>query len=108
MARCRLAESNRILIRRRIRSRASGVAWRLADGSPVATQALAAAGADLVEAVKHAERVILEAGIPLGGVALTEERTQALLPKGYRLLVHQFDVLILKQFVWQAAAWRDA
>jgi len=39
---------------------------------------------------------------------LTEERTQALLPKGYRLLVHQFDVLILKQFVWQAAAWRDA
>lgn len=62
----------------------------------------------LVEAVKHAERVIFEAGIPLGGVALTEERTQALLPKGYRLLVHQFDVLILKQFVWQAAAWRDA
>jgi 2-keto-3-deoxy-L-rhamnonate aldolase RhmA len=61
----------------------------------------------LVEAIEHAERVILEAGIPLGGVALTEEATRALLGRGYRLLVHHFDVLILKQFVRQTAAWRS-
>jgi hypothetical protein len=54
------------------------------------------------------ERVILEAGLPpLGGAALTKEQTQALVQKGYRLLWHQFDVLILKQFVRQTAQWRS-
>lgn len=62
---------------------------------------------ELVEAVNHAERVILDAGIPLGGAALTPEQTQALMEKGYRLLWHNFDVLILKQFVRQAAQWRS-
>jgi hypothetical protein len=62
---------------------------------------------ELVEAVNHAERVILEAGLPLGGAALTKEQTQALVQKGYRLLWHQFDVLILKQFVRQTAQWRS-
>lgn len=61
----------------------------------------------LVAAMNHAERVILEAGIPLGGVALTKEQTRALVKKGYRLLGHQFDVLILKQFVRQTAEWRS-
>jgi 4-hydroxy-2-oxoheptanedioate aldolase len=61
---------------------------------------------ELVEAVSHAERVILEAGIPLAGAALTKEQTQALLKKGYRLLWHHFDVLILKQFVRQTVEWR--
>jgi 4-hydroxy-2-oxoheptanedioate aldolase len=60
-----------------------------------------------VAAVDHAERVILEAGIPLGGAALTKEQTQALVEKGYRLLWHQFDVLILEQFVTQAIGWRS-
>jgi 4-hydroxy-2-oxoheptanedioate aldolase len=62
---------------------------------------------ELIEAINHAERVILEAGIPLGGAALTREQTQALLKKGYRLLWHHFDLLILKQFVRQTAAWRS-
>jgi 4-hydroxy-2-oxoheptanedioate aldolase len=61
---------------------------------------------ELREAMTEAERVILEAGIPLGGAAMTKEQTQEILTKGYRLPVHQFDVLILKQFVQQAAEWR--
>jgi 4-hydroxy-2-oxoheptanedioate aldolase len=63
---------------------------------------------ELVEAVTHAERVIGESGIALGGAALTQEQTQALLKKGYRLLWHAFDVLMLKQFVRQAAEWRSS
>jgi 4-hydroxy-2-oxoheptanedioate aldolase len=62
---------------------------------------------ELVDAIKHAERIILEAGIPLGGAALTQEQTQLLMKKGYRLLWHHFDVLILKHFVRQTAAWRS-
>ena len=61
---------------------------------------------ELVEAVTYAERVIREAGIALGGAALTKEATQMALKQGYRLLWHQFDVLILKQFVRQTAEWR--
>ena len=63
---------------------------------------------ELLEAVTHAERVIGESGIPLGGAALTMEQTQALLEKGYRLLWHAFDVLVLKQFVQQTAGWRSS
>ena len=62
---------------------------------------------ELVQAITHAERVILESGIPLGGVALTEEQTRVLVKKGYRLLWHAFDVLVLKQFVRQTADWRS-
>ena len=62
---------------------------------------------ELVAAINHAERVILEAGVPLGGAAMTKEQTRALVEKGYRLLGHQFDVLILKQFVRQTAEWRS-
>jgi 4-hydroxy-2-oxoheptanedioate aldolase len=61
---------------------------------------------ELIEAVTHAERVILEAGIPLGGVALTKEQTQKLLKRGYRLLLHHVDVLLLKEFVQQTVEWR--
>jgi hypothetical protein len=57
--------------------------------------------------VNHAERVILDAGIPLGGAALNQQQTHALVEKGYRLLWHNFDVLILKQFVRQTAQWRS-
>lgn len=62
---------------------------------------------ELLEAVNHAERVILEAGIPLGGAALNQQQTNALMQRGYRLLWHNFDVLILKQFVRQTADWRS-
>lgn len=61
---------------------------------------------ELLEAIEHAERVILEAGIALGGAALTREQTQAILKRGYRVLAHHFDVLMLKQFVRQTAEWR--
>jgi 4-hydroxy-2-oxoheptanedioate aldolase len=61
---------------------------------------------ELVAAVDHAERVVQQAGVPLGGAALTKQQTQALMSKGYRLLWHNFDVLILKQFVQQTAEWR--
>jgi 2-keto-3-deoxy-L-rhamnonate aldolase RhmA len=63
---------------------------------------------ELLEAITHAERVIGESGIPLGGAALTKEQTQVLLKKGYRLLWHAFDVLLLKQFVQQTAGWRSS
>jgi 4-hydroxy-2-oxoheptanedioate aldolase len=62
---------------------------------------------ELVQAVTHAERVILESGIPLAGAALTQEQTHSLVKKGYRLLWQAFDVLLLKQFVRQAAEWRS-
>src|SRR5215475_2144141 len=56
---------------------------------------------ELLEAITHAERAILAAGIALGGAALTQEQTQVLLKRGYRVLAHHFDVLMLKQFVQQ-------
>jgi 4-hydroxy-2-oxoheptanedioate aldolase len=62
---------------------------------------------ELVQAITHAERVILESGIALGGAALTEDQTRVLVKKGYRLLWHAFDVLVLKQFVRQTAGWRS-
>jgi 4-hydroxy-2-oxoheptanedioate aldolase len=40
---------------------------------------------ELVAAITHAERVIGEAGIPLGGFALTQEQTRAAIDKGYRV-----------------------
>ena len=57
-------------------------------------------------AVAHLERVILEAGIPLGAAALTREQTRAILERGYRLPVHGVDVLMLGGLVRQAAGWR--
>ncbi len=61
---------------------------------------------ELLEAVSHAEQVVLAAGVPLGGAAFTPQQAQTLLDKGYRLLWHGFDVLILGQSVRQAAQWR--
>jgi 4-hydroxy-2-oxoheptanedioate aldolase len=61
---------------------------------------------EMREAVAHLERVILEAGIPLGAAALTREQTRAILERGYRLPVHGFDVVMLGGLVRQAAEWR--
>jgi len=63
--------------------------------------------AELTEAIEHAERVIGEAGIPLGGVAQTQEQTRALTERGYRVLWHAFDVLLLRKFVSETARWRS-
>jgi 4-hydroxy-2-oxoheptanedioate aldolase len=59
----------------------------------------------LQDAVRHAERVILEAGIAMGCAAFTRDQAQASLKRGYRVLVCGFDVLMLKQQVRQAAEW---
>ena len=59
----------------------------------------------LLGAVRHVERTVLEAGIPLGGAALSREQTRDLLGRGYRMLGQGFDVLMLKQQVRQAAEW---
>ena len=59
----------------------------------------------VLEAVRHAEQAILKAGIALGAAAFTKEQAQANLKRGHRLLVHGFDVLMLKQQVRQAAEW---
>lgn len=60
----------------------------------------------LVQAVDHAERVIQRAGIPIGGVAMTQRQTRTLMDRRYRLLWHHFDVLMLREFVRTAAGWR--
>jgi hypothetical protein len=54
--------------------------------------------------VARVERAVLDSGIPLGGAAQTSERTRALTEAGYRVLIHGFDVLMLKQ---QVAAFRS-
>ena len=59
----------------------------------------------LLDAVGHVERVVREAGIPLGGAALSREQTRDLLGRGYRVLGLGFDVLMLKEQVRQAAEW---
>ena len=74
--------------------------WR--DGS---RQGLLKQG--LVEAVERAQEVILRAGIPLGGAALTAAQTHTLAGRGCRLLWHNFDVLMLKQYVKETAEWRS-
>lgn len=58
------------------------------------------------EAAAKLERAILAAGIPLGGLAATQEQTEELIARGYRLPVHGFDVLMLGTLVRQAAEWR--
>lgn len=61
---------------------------------------------ELTEAIDHAERVILSSGIPLGGVGQSHEQTGILVEKGYRVIWHAFDVLVLTQFVRQTGQWR--
>ena len=34
--------------------------------------------------------------MPLGGVAMTADQSASLIAKGYRVLLHGFDVLMLK------------
>ena len=44
-------------------------------------------------------------GVPLGGVALTAEQSASLIAKGYRVLLHGFDVLMLKSQVASFMLW---
>jgi len=61
---------------------------------------------EMRDAIGRLEKVILEAGIPLGTYALSREQTRALLDKGYRLPVHGVDVLMIAGLVRQTAEWR--
>jgi 4-hydroxy-2-oxoheptanedioate aldolase len=58
------------------------------------------------EAMARIERAVFAAGLPLGGAALNAEQTRALMARGYRLLLHGFDVLMLGQLVRQTTEWR--
>ncbi|MEA2480173.1 MAG: 4-hydroxy-2-oxoheptanedioate aldolase [Thermoleophilaceae bacterium] len=60
--------------------------------------------APFLEAVASVERAAHAASIPLGTSALTPEQSRAAVTSGYRVLIHGFDVLMLKQ---QVAAFRD-
>src|SRR5262245_50864209 len=62
----------------------------------------------LLDAVRHAENVILKAGIALGAAAFSKEEAQANLRRGHRLLVYGFDILMLKHQVKQATQWARA
>ncbi len=61
---------------------------------------------DFLAAAEKVEKAVLAAGIPLGGVAFTEERALALKAKGYRL-TGGFDVLWLKQAVATSRSWGE-
>lgn len=56
------------------------------------------------EAVKRIEDAVLKAKIPLGGVGLTREASQAQVARGYRM-IGGFDILWLKGAVSQSCAW---
>lgn len=62
----------------------------------------------LLDAVKHVEQVVLNAGIALGASALTREQAQGNIRRGHRILVYGFDVLMLKQYARQAAEWANS
>jgi hypothetical protein len=43
--------------------------------------------------------------MPLGGVAMTAEQSASLIAKGYRVLLHGFDVLMLSNQVAGFMTW---
>lgn len=54
---------------------------------------------DVVAAIAAAEETILSSGVPLGGAALTAERANALIEKGYRGIVIGFDWMVLQRAI---------
>jgi 4-hydroxy-2-oxoheptanedioate aldolase len=62
---------------------------------------------ELLAAVERIERVAAAAGMPLGGFAMSEEQTRRVLARGYRILGHGFDALVLGQAMREALAWRQ-
>lgn len=59
---------------------------------------------EFTEAVAKVEHAVLDAGLTLGGAALTPEATRVMVDRGYRFLFHGFDLLMLKQ---QVEGFRD-
>lgn len=60
---------------------------------------------DFLQAAAAIERAVAAAGLPLGGAALTPERSAELIAKGYRVFFNGFDVLMLKEQVEAFARW---
>jgi 4-hydroxy-2-oxoheptanedioate aldolase len=60
---------------------------------------------EFVEALATIERAVARTRLPLGGAGLTAEQSAALVARGYRFLIHGFDVLLLKQQVAGFATW---
>jgi 4-hydroxy-2-oxoheptanedioate aldolase len=58
-----------------------------------------------VDALAAIEQAAAAKGMPLGGVAMTAEQSAALIAKGYRVLLHGFDVLMLEQQVAGFMTW---
>jgi 4-hydroxy-2-oxoheptanedioate aldolase len=58
-----------------------------------------------VEAVSAVERAAL-GKVPLCGAALSEKQTAALAARGYRVFLHGFDVLMLKELTAAMMNWR--
>jgi 4-hydroxy-2-oxoheptanedioate aldolase len=58
---------------------------------------------EFAEAIANVEHAAGATGIPRGTSALTPEQTSSAVAAGYRVLIHGFDVLMLKQ---QVAAFR--
>ena len=57
-----------------------------------------------LEAEQKVEEAVFRHGVPLGAVALTEERAKVLTSRGYRMVVG-FDLLWLKSAIKAAQSW---
>ena len=60
---------------------------------------------ELVAAIETLEAAARDHGVPLGGAALSEEATRALLGRGHTFLVQGIDVLMLSGATREAARW---
>lgn len=60
-----------------------------------------------IEAVAKVEAAVNAAGIPLGGVCLSEEQANIIFSKGYRVAT-SFDVFMLKSKVAEIQSWCNA
>jgi 4-hydroxy-2-oxoheptanedioate aldolase len=58
-----------------------------------------------VDAIVAIEQAAAANGIPLGGAALSAEQSASLIAKGYRVLIHGFDVLMLKNQIASFMTW---
>lgn len=60
---------------------------------------------EFIEAVSTVERAAGDQGKPLGGAGFTREQTTSLIKKGYRVLLHGYDVLLLKDQIAGFRTW---
>ncbi|MDQ6852481.1 MAG: aldolase/citrate lyase family protein [Actinomycetota bacterium] len=58
-----------------------------------------------VEAMTTLETAVASSQLPAGGAAFTPQQTSSLIAKGYRVLVHGFDGLMLKERVETFKTW---